>query len=319
MVAICVVYYYQEERDIPKMNNYLKKVKLKGNESFNIREGWLRKGMRSVNEYSNLFSRSDVMEILGVGSKMVKSIRYWLQATDLCEEKINGQNRARQQFVTENFGRIIEQYDPYFDDVFTLSLLHYHIVSNKHELCTIWNIFFNEYEGENFTRDNMYETCEEYLKKRLGQGVTYSSNSLRDDCASIIRMYQEADRNSDPEDNLGSPLSELGLIKKNNRGNYDKCIPSKEVLNKYAIIYVIKDNLSADKNSVSIDELWKAPNNIGRVFNLNRSIINEYLDQLRAINLITINRTAGLDMVYVTTDKSVEDIMREYYEKTQER
>lgn len=319
MVAICVVYYYQEERDIPKMNNYLKKVKLKGNESFNIREGWLRKGMRSVNEYPNLFSRSDVMEILGVGSKMVKSIRYWLQATDLCEEKINGQNRARQQFVTENFGRIIEQYDPYFDDVFTLSLLHYHIVSNKHELCTMWNIFFNEYGGENFTRDNMYETCEEYLKKRLGQGVTYSSNSLRDDCASIIRMYQEADRNSDPEDNLGSPLSELGLIKKNNRGNYDKCIPSKEVLNKYAIIYVIKDNLSADKNSVSIDELWKAPNNIGRVFNLNRSIINEYLDQLRAINLITINRTAGLDMVYVTTDKSVEDIMREYYEKTQER
>lgn len=95
--------------------------------------------------------------------------------------------------------------------------------------------------------------------------------------------------------------------------------PFKEVLNKYAIIYVIKDNLSADKNSVSIDELWKAPNNIGRVFNLNRSIINEYLDQLRAINLITINRTAGLDMVYVTTDKSVEDIMREYYEKTQER
>ena len=319
MVAICVVYYYQEERDIPKMNNYLKKVKLKGNESFNIREGWLRKGMRSVNEYPNLLSRSDVMEILGVGSKMVKSIRYWLQATDLCEEKINGQNRARQQFVTEKFGRIIEQYDPYFDDVFTLSLLHYHIVSNKHELCTMWNIFFNEYEGENFTRDNMYETCEEYLKKRLGQGVTYSSNSLRDDCASIIRMYQEADRNSDPEDNLGSPLSELGLIKKNNRGNYDKCIPSKEVLNKYAIIYVIKDNLSADKNSVSIDELWKAPNNIGRVFNLNRSIINEYLDQLRAINLITINRTAGLDMVYVTTDKSVEDIMREYYEKTQER
>lgn len=94
MVAICVVYYYQEERDIPKMNNYLKKVKLKGNESFNIREGWLRKGMRSVNEYPNLFSRSDVMEILGVGSKMVKSIRYWLQATDLCEEKINGDRKS---------------------------------------------------------------------------------------------------------------------------------------------------------------------------------------------------------------------------------
>lgn len=301
------------------MTNYLKKVKLKGNESFNIREGWLRKGMRSINQYPDLFSRSDVMEILGVGSKMVKSIRYWLQATNLCEEQNQGGNRARQQFITEDFGRIIERYDPYFDDVFTLSLIHYHIVSNKHELCTMWNIFFNEYDGENFTRDNMYETCEEYLKKRLEQGVMYSTNSLRDDCASIIRMYLENDHDGDPEDNLGSPLSELGLIKKNNNGNYDKCPPSKEALNKYAVLYVIKRNLSDDKNSVSIDELWKAPNNVGRVFNLNRSMINEYLDQLRAIDLITINRTAGLDMVYVNTQKSYVDIMKEYYEKSQER
>jgi hypothetical protein len=30
---------------------------------------------------------------------------------------------------------------------------------------------------------------------------------------------------------------------------------------------------------------------------------------------ITLNRTAGLDMVYVNTDKIPKDIMREYYEK----
>lgn len=300
------------------MTNYIKKVKLKGNESFNIREGWLRKGMRSVNEHPDLFARSDVMEILGVGSKMVKSIRYWLQATYLCEEQIQSGNRARQQFITQDFGRVVEQYDPYFDDIFTLSLVHYHIVSNKHELCTVWNIFFNEYDGDNFNRDNMYEACEELLNKRLEQGVTYSTNSLRDDCASVIRMYLE-DHNSDPEDNLGSPLSELGLLKKNNRGNYEKCTPPKEVLNKYAILYVLKQNLDSDKTSVSIDELWKAPNNIGRVFNLNRSTINEYLDQLRAMNLITINRTAGLDMVYINTNMTATDIMIEYYEKSQER
>ena len=64
----------------------LTKVKLKGNESFNIREGWLRKGMRCVQDYPTLFSQDDAMEILGVGSKMVKSIRYWLRATGLTEE-----------------------------------------------------------------------------------------------------------------------------------------------------------------------------------------------------------------------------------------
>ena len=112
------------------MNEKLKKVKLKGNESFNFREGWLRKGMRCVAENEDLFSQDDVMERLGVGSKMVKSIRFWLQATHLTEEQYTNSGRSRSQFITEDFGDIIAEYDPYFDDLFTLFLVHYHIVSN---------------------------------------------------------------------------------------------------------------------------------------------------------------------------------------------
>ena len=109
------------------MNEKLKKVKLKGNESFNFREGWLRKGMRCVAENEDLFSQDDVMERLGVGSKMVKSIRFWLQATHLTEEQYTNSGRSRSQFITEDFGEIIAEYDPYFDDLFTLFLVHYHI------------------------------------------------------------------------------------------------------------------------------------------------------------------------------------------------
>lgn len=58
------------------MSGKLKKVKLKGNESFNFREGWLRKGMRCVEACPDLFSKDDVMERLGVGSKMVKSFAW---------------------------------------------------------------------------------------------------------------------------------------------------------------------------------------------------------------------------------------------------
>ena len=107
----------------------LTKVKLKGNESFNIREGWLRKGMRCIEETPTLFSRNDAMEILGVGSKMVKSIRYWLRATGLTKERAPA-GRVREQILTKQFGEVIDQYDRYFDDVFTLFLLHYNIVKN---------------------------------------------------------------------------------------------------------------------------------------------------------------------------------------------
>lgn len=301
------------------MAKQIKKIKLKGNESFNIREGWLRKGMRNIIECPNLFSREDVMEILGVGSKMVKSIRFWLKATNLCQETIQGGNRARELHLTDDFGTIIYQYDPFFEDLFTLALTHYHIVANKQELCPIWSIFFNEFDNEVFHREEMYEACDALLQKKLNQGVTYSKKSLQDDCSSILRMYLESDSEEDPETNLGSPFSELRLIKKKGKGYYSRSAPPSETLNNYALLYVIVQNMEKGKDHVSISDLWRAPDNIGRVFNLSRLSINEHLDQLKALGYITINRTAGLDMVYIREDLSPSDIMVEYYKKAQAR
>ena len=312
----------------------LKKVRLKGNESFNFREGWLRKGMRSVENCETLFSRDDVMEQLGVGSKMVKSIRFWLQASALCEEKYTNSGRSRAQHLTEDFGRVVLKYDPYFDDIFTLFLIHYQIVSNE-ELCIVWNIFFNEYEGQDFSKDGMITACQMFLDKKMDAGCSYSDSSFEHDCSSIIRMYMNEDagieyraqselrRGSNeihPEDSLACPFVDLKLLHKSSRikGAYIKTIPVHGELDKLAVFYVITKNLlKKDKTSVSIDDLLRAPNNIGRVFNLNRIAINEYLDQLRISGYLTINRTAGLDMVYVDSIIKPQDIMAEYYEKAQ--
>ena len=302
------------------MSSRIKKVKLKGNESFNFREGWLRKGMRCVDECPTLFSQDDVMERLGVGSKMVKSIRYWLQATGLSEEKYINSGRARAQYLTENFGKVIQTWDPYFDDVFTLFLLHYHIVSNE-SLCMPWNIFFNEYDGQDFTKENMFEGCKELLERKMDEGSVFSENSFADDCSSIIRMYFNQGVKEDPEESLSCPLSELGLLQRSFRDKaaFYKAMPPRYSLDKLAVLYVITQNLSNEKNSVSIEDLQNAPNNIGRVYNLSRVAINDYLDQLRISGYLTINRTAGLDMVYVENLMQPQDIMVEYYKKAQVR
>ncbi len=294
----------------------LSKVKLKGNESFNIREGWLRKGMRCVQDCPTLFSRDDAMEILGVGSKMVKSIRYWLRATGLTEERVLV-GRAREQVLTEKFGEVVAQYDPYFDDVFTLFLVHYNLVKDANGLSIVWNIFFNNYDGQDFTKDNMIEKCKEELNKRLAEGAKFSESLFADDCASVLKMYNATDVAENPEESLSCPMAELGLIKKsaNKKGTYIKMPPVRELLDKMAVLYVILDNIKEGKESVGIDSLINDANNIGKVFNLDRVLINEYLDQLRVSGFITLNRTAGLDMVYVNTNKTTKDIMCEYYEK----
>ncbi len=296
----------------------LKKVKLKGNESFNIREGWLRKGMRCVEDSPDLFSRDDVMERLGVGSKMVKSIRYWLQATNLCEEKYVNNGRARAQVITD-FGHVVEEYDRYFDDLFTLFLLHYHVVSNE-ALCVVWNIFFNTFEAEEFTKENAIDMCRAELIKRMDEGASFSDSLFIDDCTSVLKMYTDRVSSEDPEESLGSPFADLGLIQRVSKKNsYRKSPPPRTSLDKMAVLYVMMSNLRDEKHSISINELLTGENNIGRVFNLNRVLVNEYLDQLRAAGYLEINRTAGLDMVYLSKDFSPKDAMEAYYKEAEVR
>lgn len=296
------------------------KIKLKGNESFNFREGWLRKGIRCVEEYPTLFSRDDVMEQLGVGSKMVKSIKYWLQASRICEEKYINSGRARALYLTEGFGQVINKYDPYFDDIFTLFSIHYQIVKNE-ALCVVWNIFFNEFSGVDFTKEDMTSVCSALLKKRTQESTSFSESLFSDDCASVLRMYYSSSEYEDPEESLQCPLVSLGLVSKSTRlkNAYIKATPSRDSLDKLVVLYVIVSNLPEGKNSVSINELVNAPNNIGHVFNLNRVRTNEYLDQLRVAGYLTINRTAGLDMVYLNGNWNPSDILVKYYEASQVR
>lgn len=298
------------------MSDKLKKVRLKGNESFNFREGWLRKGMRCIEEEPCLFAQDDVMERLGVGSKMVRSIRFWLVACGLCEEQYINSGRARAFYISPDFGSIIKKYDKYFEDDFTLCLLHYNIVSNE-SLCTAWNIFFNDFKATEFTREDFFKVASVELEKKLEEGTEYSQKSFADDCSSVIRMYARTFEDDNIEENLSCPLSGLGLLRSNAKSTYTKTAPSRDHLDSMAILYVIVSNLRDGRNAVSINELVNGRNNIGKVFNLNRVLINEYLDQLRVSGYLTINRTAGLDMVYLKEMNSPSSIMTEYYEKAQ--
>lgn len=294
-------------------NNKLTKVRLKKNESFNIREGWLRKGLKLVEEYPDIFSRDDAMKKLGVGSKMVKSIKYWLLVTGLVEERIT--KGKHELFITEDFGKIIHEKDPYFEDVFTLYLLHFNVVRNT-ELAIVWNLFFNNFDAKTFTKEEMQAALEHELQKKISSDVEYSDSLFKDDCGSVLKMYvDDVDAESDPEDNLGCPFAMLGLLSKSEsvKNAYKKTTPSFGKIDALLVMYIMFKNCSQDKKSVSISDLLNEDNNIGRILNMNRPLLNEYLEQLRLKKYITINRTAGLDMVYFKDGLSTQKILLDYY------
>ena len=154
---------------------------------------------------------------------------------------------------------------------------------------------------------------------KLYQKGSQLKNSIDSDCGVILKMYTSSgEAITDPEENLSSPLSELDLISRGNeRGNYIKTKPSYNKLDRLAVLFVIVANLADGKRSVDIDTLLTQDNNIGKIFYLDRNMINDYLDRIRQDGLIQINRTAGLDMIYVSDDLTPVKILKLYYSQSE--
>ena len=68
-----------------------------------------------------------------------------------------------------------------------------------------------------------------------------------------------------------------------------------------------------DNTAISISELENGKNSLKNLFHFNRVIINEYLDQLATQGKIRLEKTAGLDMVYLTSDDTEKAIVENYY------
>lgn len=288
------------------------KYKIKGNESFSIREGWLAKGFMALEENKYVFSEETAMDSLGVGSKMVKSIKYWLLASHLAEEK-HEKNSKHSLVPTKNFGEIVKKHDPYFEDIFTLWIIHYYITADI-EFNTVWNLFFNRFNVTDFTKNAMVEKLADECNKLYNKGNSLY-NSIDSDCGVLLKMYSASEETvTDPEENLISPFSELGLVAKGSeRSSYMKVRPLYSKLDRLVVLYIMTVNLPDGKISVDIDTLLTQDNNVGKIFNLDRNMINEYLDRLRQEGFIELNRTAGLDMVYISKKLSPAEILEIYY------
>ena len=92
-------------------------IKLKGHETFALREGWLNKGLAKVDANPKVFSENYGADALGVGSNMAKAIRYWLKAGKFMEEP------PKEGAKLTDIGQIIFKEDKYLEDVFSLWIL----------------------------------------------------------------------------------------------------------------------------------------------------------------------------------------------------
>lgn len=283
----------------------VRKIRLKGHETFILREGWLAKGLKAVSDNPKVFSEYAGADALGVGTNMAKAIRYWLRAGGVTAE-------SKGEVRLSAMGRLIKEYDAYFEDIFTMWLIHASIACNA-ELATSWYVFFNKIGNEEYTKDELCDVLMRELKAYSMQQELPESSVLADVTA-IINMYSR-DKNVDydPEEKKVSPFSELTLLKRNGI-TYKKYMPAQEILPDMAVLFLIRRYFENEKtDSVSIDTLLKGDMLPGKIYNLNRVALNFYLDKLASDGYIAVNRTAGLDMVYSMSTITPEKVIEKYY------
>ena len=274
-------------------------MKFRAHETFFIRKGWLSKGMKYVKQTDGMVfidRENNPMDTLGIGSNMVKSLRYWLLATGLTEESTNGK---RVQTFTP-LGKLVYENDRYMEENGTLQLLHYKLSSNE-ENATSWYFFFNEFNLFEFTQDDFLTSIKNYIRMNsIGEKATGKDRTLSDDFSCIINTYfsKKGSETLSPENNISCPFTELGLITllDSKKRIYKKSIPQSPLFNPYVILAVIADRAEGQAE-IKLNELLTSYKNIGRTFNLDTITMLEILRETEKTGELKIIRTAGLDVI----------------------
>jgi hypothetical protein len=152
------------------------------------------------------------------------------------------------------------------------------------------------------------------------QGEEIAERSIEEDYNCIISTYVPRiklnPKKFNPEENIDSPLGELGLIDIVNKKTrvYKKSSPKKDTIHPLILLAVVIDRAGGEK-SVRISEIQNDPQNAGRVFNLDIIALTALLYKIELLGLIKVVRTAGLDVIEIKTDLDFLGCVNEYYKR----
>ncbi|NHE56391.1 DUF4007 family protein [Cyclobacterium plantarum] len=294
------------------------KFTFSGHDSFHCRQLWLKKGYDFVQEGNN-FNDEDSVVQLGVGKNMVSSIRFWLKAFNIIDNKDIPTEFGKRLFDDNN------GYDPFLEDEASLWLLHYQLVKNG--FASIYSIIFNEFRKEKLFFNK--ETFVNYVK-RIGESnpdLNFNENTVAKDFIVFTNLYKSDSESNDVEDSFSGILSELGLLKliyksfKDENGKTKKKeeyfieTSERDNLPESIVLYAILDNPNYG-NSISLNSLefdWNSP---GSIFALNRSgLMNKISDIVDDFKDITFTDQAGIKELQFKTKSDAYTILDNYYGK----
>lgn len=276
-----------------------KTLKFKKNESFYIRDGWFEKALNTIADSAdlNFFAKNNGISQLGIGSNMVKSLRYWLQASSLVSTSLKTEILS--------FGTLVLKYDRYFETDFTWYLVHYFLCKNYIDCPVFYGVFNSNIRS--FKKSELIKYLHDFF---LEDGFETKQEYIEDDVSVFLKTYINDEKIINPEDNYVCPLSDLKLVKKKG-DKIEKCRPAYSSLSFLIVYYVLSSLYSF--SPFNIEDSFDVKLSPMLIFNLDKNMYLQYLEEMRKNGLITINKTAGLNTVYFEKSLTLSDIFNVYF------
>lgn len=182
-------------------------MRFSGHESFPWRYSWLPKAFRVLTTEgpTSLKDDDDAMRLLGLGKNMVKSLRFWLQATGIADPTTDG------GFAITPFGHaVLGQHDPYLEDRRSLWLIHWKLATNPVPIFA-WHYLLNRWQHPDLTRS---EVVRAFRREAARDNRRLSDATLMQHFDVFVHTYvpTRSAKGAVLEDNLDSPLVELDLL-----------------------------------------------------------------------------------------------------------
>lgn len=183
--------------------------KFSGHETFSFRYAWLPKAFRAIERNPAIFTDEDgAMVSLGVGKNMMRSIRFWVQASGVAKNSGGG------KLEITDFGRkVFRELDPFLEDRRTLWLIHWKLCASDKDPLFAWDYLLNSWPHPEFNRTEVIQIFESEAR-RLNRAL--SAVTLAQHFDTFLHTYvpTRSQKGLVVEDNLDSPLVELELIQK---------------------------------------------------------------------------------------------------------
>lgn len=277
------------------------KYTFSGHESFTCKTLWLKKAYDFIRNNNNFNSPDSVVE-LGVGKNMVASIRYWMRAFGLTE---NNEPKAIADYLFDSD----KGKDPYMEDLGTLWLLHFLLVSTCE--ATLYNIVFIQLQRERKVFDRQLVLN---LVKRLmtedGKLSLYNENTIKKDIGTLLLNYVLPQK-ATALDDYSALLIDLDLIRTDTDGkNFLFNIEGKRQIPWQIFLYAIIKTKGKDM-TVSYDTLLE----LGLTFCMSDM---EVIEMCKTIvehheDAITYSDVAGIRQLHFLNNLNEKEVLNEYY------